>query len=372
MSGRRVVALLGRRDEPTDAVEEYCHYLGCALRPHGFDLELARVPWMEEGWPAALRQLGQRASAWRGEWVLAQYTALGWSERGFPLRFQRVLTTLRAAGARVGVVFHDVEPYGGERIVDRVRRRLQLRVMRRVLKIADLAIFTVPLNLLSWLADPPSNARFIPIGANLALPPAGPNRRPPRNQSPPLIVVYGITGGEAGKEECRRLIEAIRFAAGKLGTLVFYAFGRGANERAADLHEGLRGATVDLRVDGVLPAERVVEILSTADAMLFVREPISSRRGSAIAGISCGLPMVAYSGPHTATPITDAGVVLVSRERTHELGEALVRVLSDASYRATLAKRSRAAYSRHLSWDAIATQYAALLTSTAGQSDRLS
>jgi hypothetical protein len=28
MSERRMVALLGRADEPTDAVEEYCTYLG--------------------------------------------------------------------------------------------------------------------------------------------------------------------------------------------------------------------------------------------------------------------------------------------------------------------------------------------------------
>ena len=32
MEGRRILALLGRPDEPTDAVEEYCRYLGGALR----------------------------------------------------------------------------------------------------------------------------------------------------------------------------------------------------------------------------------------------------------------------------------------------------------------------------------------------------
>ena len=54
MSGRRVVALLGRRDEPTDAVEEYCRYLGDALRKRGGDkIEIARVPWVEMGWATA-------------------------------------------------------------------------------------------------------------------------------------------------------------------------------------------------------------------------------------------------------------------------------------------------------------------------------
>src|ERR1700691_1278878 len=103
MNERRIIALLGRRDEPTDAVEEYCRYLG-----GGLAVELARVTWAERGWPAALRELRERAREWRGRWVLVQYTALAWSGRGFPLRFARVLKELREAGARIAVVYHDV------------------------------------------------------------------------------------------------------------------------------------------------------------------------------------------------------------------------------------------------------------------------
>ena len=99
---QKCIALLGRRDAPTDAIEEYCQYLGAALRVHDFELELARVAWPEDGWPEAMRELERQAHAWRGCWVLVQYTALSWSERGFPLRFLRVLRILRQAGARVG------------------------------------------------------------------------------------------------------------------------------------------------------------------------------------------------------------------------------------------------------------------------------
>src|SRR5260370_29815653 len=77
-----VVALLGRRDEPTDAVEQYCLHLGAALRAHDFAMEIVRVQWNERGWPVALRNLRQKAAAWRGRWVLLQYTALAWSPRG--------------------------------------------------------------------------------------------------------------------------------------------------------------------------------------------------------------------------------------------------------------------------------------------------
>jgi len=51
----KCVALLGKRDEPTDAVEEYCRYLGDGLRATGFDLHLVHVPWAEMGWSAGLQ-----------------------------------------------------------------------------------------------------------------------------------------------------------------------------------------------------------------------------------------------------------------------------------------------------------------------------
>src|SRR5271169_3778687 len=119
---RPIIALLGRKDEPTDAVEEYCRYLGSALPAHDFAMQIRRVPWEKRGWADALNALKLQAAGWRGNWVLVQYTALAWSARGFPQKFVRVLNTLRKAGARVGIVFHDVEPYPGSRVLDKIRK----------------------------------------------------------------------------------------------------------------------------------------------------------------------------------------------------------------------------------------------------------
>jgi glycosyltransferase involved in cell wall biosynthesis len=363
MKERRIVALLGRRDAPSDAVEEYCRYLGGALRAHGIEMELERVPWAERGWPAALRELRQKAATWRGEWVLAQYTALAWSARGFPLKFLQVMDTLRGAGARVAVVLHDMEPYGGNRVVDAMRRRSQLHTMRRSLQRADLAIFTVAFDAVSWLGNPPAKALFISVGANLPWASApGLSESTAREQSVLRVAVFGITGGETGRRESARIAEALRFAAERVGQLQFHAFGRIASDFESELCEGLRGAAVKVQVEGMLPPERVVEALRSADVMLFVRGAISSRRGSAIAGIACGLPVIAYGGRETAAPITEAGVVLVSQERRTELGEALVHVLRDREYRAALAEKSRAAHAQYFSWDAIAARYAGALS----------
>ena len=45
------IALLGRRDQPTDAVEDYCRLLGGAFKERGVDFTLQRVAWNEIGWP---------------------------------------------------------------------------------------------------------------------------------------------------------------------------------------------------------------------------------------------------------------------------------------------------------------------------------
>ena len=353
------IALLGRKDEPTDAVEEYCRYLAAALQAHAIQLEIRRVPWEIHGWTDALHALRLQATKWSDTWVLVQYTALAWSSRGFPHKVLRALKILKSAGARVGIVFHDVEPYPGTRLIDSLRRFDQVCTMRRVISLADLTVFTVPPARLSWLTAVPANAFFVPVGANLPIP--GVPQASSLQEPVPTIGVFSITGGESGARETQIILAASRCAAQKLGKLRLSVFGRHAELRETELREGLRDLPVELSVEGVVDAAEVVQKLSVCDVLLFVRGHISSRRGSAIAGIACGLPVIAYSGPETAAPITDAGVVLVSPDHPDDLNTALVRVLSDATYRMDLASHSRAAYKTHFAWAAIAARFSVLL-----------
>jgi len=359
---RPLIALLGRKDEPTDAVEEYCRYLGAALKDHDMELEIRRVPWDTHGWSAALKALGLQASRWRDCWVLVQYTALAWSARGFPQRVLRVCKILKTAGARIAVVYHDVEPFPGARIIDRLRRAAQVRTMHHALEMSDLAVFTVPTEKVSWVAGSSSNTHFIPVGANL---PIGVNdswQTASRDDwSVPTIAVFSITGGEAGARETQVIIGAARHVSQNLGALYLSVFGRHAELREAELRTSLENCAVELSVEGVLEPAQVVEKLSAADLLLFIRGPISSRRGSAIAGIACGLPVVAYPGPETAAPITDAGVILVHPDRPGQLHDAVLRILSDPETRQDLAARSRRAYQAHFSWPTIAGRFAVLL-----------
>jgi hypothetical protein len=65
MSDNRASTVLDWRDAP-DSIEEYCQYLGAALRAHDFALELARVSRIEDNWPAAMREIEHQAGAYRG------------------------------------------------------------------------------------------------------------------------------------------------------------------------------------------------------------------------------------------------------------------------------------------------------------------
>jgi glycosyltransferase involved in cell wall biosynthesis len=353
------IALLGRQDKPTDAVEEYCRYLGSALEAHDFQLEIRRVPWEINGWRDALHALQLQAARWRGTWVLLQYTALGWSSRGFPQRVLRTLKILKSAGVRIAIVYHDVEPYHGSRLVDRLRRAVQLRTMRSAIRLSELAIFTIPLNNVSWLSSPVPQAHFIPVGPNLPIPETSSSVGDPHEF--PTIGVFSITGGAAGARETDTILSSVRYAAKRLGRLRLLVFGRHAELREAELRQGLKDMPIELSVEGVVQPDQVIRKLSACDLLLFIRGPISTRRSSALAGIACGLPIIAYPGTETAPPITDAGIVLVPPDQPDDLNAALVRVLSDDTYRGNLAARSRAAYKTYFAWAAIAARFSTLL-----------
>jgi glycosyltransferase involved in cell wall biosynthesis len=361
---QKCVALFGRGDAPTDALREYCAFLGEALSAHGYEMEMRAVGWAERGWARAVSELRRDAQSWRGVPVFLQYTALAWSARGFPGRVLRVIEVLRAAGVRLGVVFHDVEPYGGSRMIDRLRRRAQLRVMRAILRQADMAIFTVALDHVSWMPESRGRAVFIPDGANFSDAAVSFKRggESPEAKAGRTIAVYGVTGGEHGRSEIQTVVGAVRDVAKTIAGLRLVVLGRNSDSSEQEFRDGLQDSGVELQVLGVLPPQRVAFKLLRADTLLFVRGEISTRRGSAIAGISCGLPVICFAGVETAAPITEAGLAWYAPEKAGDLTRVLLNVLSDARLREELAERSGIAFEKYFSWQAIAARYAEVLS----------
>ncbi len=349
-----ITALLGRQDQPTDALRDHCSCLSLALPSVGIRFSTHSVPWDTLGWPRALHELRLRAPAWRGQWVHIHYTALAWSARGFPSRVPSLLRLLRSAGARTAVVFHDSLPSSGLRLRDRARRAFQLLIMRRAFLLADRSLFTVPLERVPWLPPHSSRAVFIPIGSHL---PEQPALTSP--SSPLTVAVFGVTGSGKTSAEIAAIASALRRASQLVSPLRLLVLGRGAQEAGAALRQSLQGFPVSLDLRGVLSLSDIARALASSSVLLFVRGPVSPQRSSALAALSCGLPIVGYRDSSTCFPITEAGLALVPLGDQAALGDTLAKVLADPALAAQLAAQSRAANSSYFSWDTIAARYAA-------------
>lgn len=359
------IALLGKKDAPTDGVEDYCRFLGAALARRGTTLSQVRVAWETVGWRDALRKLSKESEKWRGSWILLQYTSLSWSRRGVPSRVLTVVKILKKRGAKLAVVFHEFAGFqdsatGLSGLLRTWRRAIQNWIIRRLYRLADRAIFTVPTENISWLATKDKKSSFVPIGSNIPEMP-GVQQKSASGRNAPVIGVFCVTEGAAGVREAEQIAAVVRRACEAIHPLRLIVFGRGAVEAGTALRHALDGCDVDLSVLDVLPAEDVARILSELDVLLYVRGEISPQRGVAMAAIASGVPLVGYGDPQKCFPVSAAGVLLAPLGDIQALSDALRRVLSDESVRRQLHERNIAAQKEYFSWDVIAQKFIGIL-----------
>jgi glycosyltransferase involved in cell wall biosynthesis len=355
------VALLGRRDFPADGITDYCGYLGQNLAPHGIELRMARVEWVEKGWLRSARHLLRQSKQWRGLWVLPQYTALGWSRRGFPLGIVITVAMLRMRGARCAMVFH--EPWGteGPRLVDRIRCRFQNWTVRTLYRLSEKNIFTIPLSTIPWLPKDYAKCASIPLGPNI--PENLTNRSALQNQNgnAKTVVVFCVSESPHGEREIGEIAAATRLvkSAGLEIRVIFV--GRGTTEAKSAIDRAFADSSIEVCNRGLCEAEEVSRIFSESDAMVAVRGKLYLRRGSALAGLACGLPIVGYSGAATGTIIEEAGVTLVPFGDKQALGAALREILTTPAIWKEMHEKNLRIQEKYLSWKVIAGSYADFL-----------
>jgi glycosyltransferase involved in cell wall biosynthesis len=352
---RQWIALLGRRDIPADGIEDYCTFLGRALAPHDVELKLARVNWNERGWLSALRQLSRDAAEWRGGWVLLQYTALAWSRRGFPIGAWAALEILRRRGVRCAVIFHEPGRQSADaRWITPVRGACQDWVARRLYSGAARSIFADRLETIPWLPRGRAKAAFIPIGANIPAPPPRPDYGAVSNGGLKTVAVFCLSDAPNVHREVGDISYAMRSLEAKGVKLRLVFLGRGTAEARDEIMRAFEGVPVDVVNLGLRGAEEISRTLSESDAMLCVRGTLFPRRGSALAGIACGLPIIAYEGRMDIFPMGEAGVCLVPYGNRQALGDALAQILLDSGLHERLRARSLRAYEQYFSWEVIA------------------
>jgi glycosyltransferase involved in cell wall biosynthesis len=354
-----MIMLLGRRDEPTDAVRDYTNCLSEALGRREITCESFELRWDERGWLIALARLWKESRHWRDCWVVLHYTALMWSRRGFPVAVPLVLRILKLRGCRTAVVFHDVHAVAGARWIDRCRVSFQERIMRHLSLNVCRSIIPVPPEGVSWLPVHKPPVDFIPVGANIfSLDDLASEGVVPVHNATPTVAVFGIpTWPAAQKREVEAIVQTVRRACVRAGELQLLVLGRGAKEAESLLRSELSGTRVRLKIDGLCSSREISAGLSSCDALLFVRGALSSRRGSGLAAIACGLPIVAYRGRETGFPLTEAGVLFVPQDDLDSLANELARVLLDRELRISLSERNLKIFREWFSWDRIADRW---------------
>jgi glycosyltransferase involved in cell wall biosynthesis len=345
--------LLGRRDTPTDGVEEYCQFLAQALRRRQHSAQIVRVPWIEVGWQAGLKRMYASLRDSPSNWVVMQFTNLMWSRRGFPVRALAVAGVARLAGKNLCIVFHDPSGFSGSYLRDRIRRLVQHSVMRALVSISQQSVLTVSHQGAPWIRRGKGAVpKVIPVGSNI----------PPRVVPVEMrtdghlftIGVFGVTEGHV--HEAREIAEVANRSAAELGAVQLLLFGRGVDAATSWVRQCIESGVL-VKAGGVMLPETVSEWLRSLDVLLFLRGVVSSGRTTAVAAIAHGLPVVGCYGNETAEPITEAGVALVAPGDIPGLSREVVRIARDAQFANELRRRSEDAYKRYFSWDRIAEQF---------------
>jgi hypothetical protein len=233
--------------------------------------------------------------------------------------------------------------------------------MRAAYHLAEQSILTVPLNRVPWLPAAPEKASFIPVGSGIPELSDVVQVVDHVQRSSKVVAVFGVTGGQQMQSEASLIADIVGRVRCRTRDLQLVLIGRGSEEAKATISHRLNGKDVRLSVLGVVPGQEVAHALAEADALLFVRGHVSSRRSSAIAGIAAGLPVVGYSGSETGPPITEAGVVLVAQGDSDALTDALSRILTDEHWRYGLRQQAIRAWHEHFSWEAISRRFLEVL-----------
>jgi glycosyltransferase involved in cell wall biosynthesis len=163
------------------------------------------------------------------------------------------------------------------------------------------------------------------------------------------------------------MLRAIAPALLARGDRTLLLLGRGSDRFAADLLREKPHLSASLVAPGGLPEPELANHLRACDLLVQPYEDgVTSRRGTLMAGLALGLPVVTNSGPLAEASFAQEGAVRMAPDPDPEsIVAAVEEVLGDAALRAAIATRGRAFYESRFSLQ----HTLAVLRETAGRED---
>jgi hypothetical protein len=152
--------------------------------------------------------------------------------------------------------------------------------------------------------------------------------------------------GTGGRLVATPLVRTLRELLGRHAGARVLLIGRGIEPVCEELIRGRPDLAGRAHATGALEAADVSRHLSACDLMIQpYPEGVSSRRGSVMAGLAHGLPIVTTAGRLTEYCWVESGAVaLAPNGRATALVDIAQRLLSDAAERARLAAAAKALY----------------------------
>ena len=163
-----ILSLLGRADAPTDALEDYCTWLKRALEQQGQPMEILRVPGLQMAGSVGSRGHGAKRKTGAAAGFYCNTPRSDGRSADFRLARQSQSGSPAIAARNAQLFFMTLCRTARPRFIDRIRRVVQVWVMRKLYRLALHSIMTVPVENVSWLPRPATKAEFIPIAANLS------------------------------------------------------------------------------------------------------------------------------------------------------------------------------------------------------------
>lgn len=391
----RIVLLTAEYPPASGGIGDYTQQLGGALVARGHDVHVAticdlrftmydvrlgatntepvqlidrRVSWNWASWPVVIEALDRM----RPDVLHIQYQtgAFGMHPaiNGLPWR----LRGLRGRPAVI-VTAHDLlDPYLFPKAGP-----LRTWVTRRLLNDADAAIATNDDDL-QRAHRLGCAAHIIPIGSNITpLLRNESDRRAVRAElgvttHTPLVAYFGLLGSSKGVDT---LITALVQLPAAFHLVIIGGEATAPHDRAYAAAVRTQIAACGLAdrvtITGQVTASAVSRYLYAADiAALPFSDGASFRRGSLLAALTHGLPVVTTAGSTVPSQLRDGeNVLLVPAGDAGALAMALARLAADSALRARLGQAGQA-LAAQFSWEAIAARHEAVYEETRRQEDK--
>jgi glycosyltransferase involved in cell wall biosynthesis len=326
-----------------DAIDEYSRRLVAAMAADGTDAQYT---------PHGLRSV--LASAAPPAWVLLQYNPFRYGRYGFAPGLLRDVRRLHGrARTYLAVMVHEawVDMTDPKSSFIGSWQRVQLRAL---LRSAD-CVMTSTEALAHELGG---GAIHVPIAANITPVQASPGSARQRLGLGDRLAValFGRANPGRALDYAEAAIAALARAHGT-GRLVILNLGADAPR--------LRVPTgVEVQSPGELPADELSLHLWASDLVLLpFSDGVSTRRGTLMAALAHGRPVLGLLGPRTDALLADAvdALALTPVGDRSDFSRAAVQLVSDPERRRAIGEAGRRLYEAHFDWPVAARRVASLL-----------